>query len=175
MIRLLFTSAALLLSACATNVKPETAPAPVTARPTQMPDGQWTGSVRWAATALLEGDRNSGVFEIRISACAGKVEILLTEDGKNHIPIPIGSNVVSGSDLHLFYYLNASDPTDPSWVELQSYSLALRQNETADVMWSRTVNNRHTDSADPQRTFSQAGRGKVTRTEAQCKTERKSG
>lgn len=139
-----------------------------------MPDGQWEGALDWAATAALADQKrsgnyqSSGTFKVRIEACSGYVEVFLAADGDGEFMIPIGINVLSLPDLHLFHMLKSADPDDPSWVEVHTYTLALREENTADLTWSRAVNNRHSEATDPRRTFSQVGRGKLTRTGFAC-------
>jgi hypothetical protein len=143
-----------------------------------MPDGQWEGVLHWAATAPLRDQERSGDYEssgtlkIRVEACAGYVEIFLAEEGNEESLVHIGLNVLSLPDLHLFYMLQSADPDDPYWVEVRTYTLALREENTADVTWSRAVNNRHSEAGDPRRTFSQVGRGKLTRTGVACRPKR---
>lgn len=143
-----------------------------------MPDGQWEGTLDWAATApLSRQDRSgayqsSGTFQVRIEACSGYVDIFIAGGGDEESRIVIGLNVMSLPDLHLFYRLTSADPDDPYWVEVHTYTLALGEENTADLTWSRAVNNRHSEATDPRRTFSQVGRGKLTRTGFSCQPKR---
>jgi hypothetical protein len=131
-----------------------------------IPDGQWSGTVSWMATAPIS--KSMGVANIRIEVCEGYVEVFLSDPGDAEVRVTIGYNVVAGPDLYMLYRLTTADFDDPHWVEVHSYTLALREGDTADVTWTRTVNNRLSDATDPVRTFSQFGRGKATRTASSC-------
>lgn len=172
--RLVLCSLLSILSACASTTKPSLlSAAAIESRRVDavMPGGEWRGSVQWAATAALEGGKSSGMYLIRVSSCAGKVSVDVSEDGESYIPTLVNSPVEASADLYRFSFVDAAASIDPSWVEMQSFGMALREGDAADIIWSRMVNNRHVSSENSLRVFSQLGAGKLTRTSSSCKSE----
>ena len=165
---LLFT---ITLASCASQ-GPSTKPAQssgsiLSAQPPQIPDGRWLGRMQWTATVPVDG-QTGGTLTVRIDACNGKAQVSVSPDGVKFSTPPVAFAVVSSIESHLIYFLSSSGPIDPSWVEIQAWSLTERAGGYADIQWSRAVNNRKTPMVHVDRTFGQQGRGEVRRVSDTC-------
>lgn len=123
-----------LLLGCAAS--PPTAPAR-----SSFPDGVWMGDLPFQTISADDSRTDLGPGELVIASCDGSVQVW--DGDRNGKGRPVGKNyvTVAGLETHLFYFIQ-SDPAQPGWVEIQAYSLLQTDSETAQVQWSRSVNNR---------------------------------
>jgi hypothetical protein len=123
-----------LLLGCAAS------PSPGPARPS-LPDGVWVGDMPFQTISADDTRTDLGPGELVIASCDGSVQVWSGDRSGNYHPVGKNYVAVAGLETHHFYFIQF-DPNQPGWVEIQAYSLLQTDSDTAQVQWSRSVNNR---------------------------------
>lgn len=154
----LYLVSLLALTGCAVPTSPQNS-GPI------LPDGTWEGKLDWIVRP--DGMRGEGGQGIAVTACAGQVRIwLMTEDGNYRGPRR-DFRVRSSLRSHAIQFIDAADD-QPGWVEIQTYTLLEKADDSAAIQWTRAVNNLALDDNDANRTILEYGVGTLRRTRKEC-------
>jgi hypothetical protein len=151
------TALAVALSGCTTtqHIKQPT-----------LPDGVWSGTLK-SVLVLADDDKQEGASDLLIASCKGLVRFWARDQGGTYEKLGNNYVIQSYPDSHLIYSLAAA-PTQPDWVEIQSYALLEIDSDTAVLQWSRAVNNRDVAMSKKNRYFFAQGMTKLHRTNRSC-------
>jgi hypothetical protein len=129
--------------------------------------GIWVGEIQWHASFPADDGKTSGAKEIGFVNCDVGPEFYWKE-GDGYIKGNVKWQYLHNRTTHLFFVVTQEKSDDPSWIEAQSWTLVELPPDEIAFSWSRSVDNRHSTPDDPERTFSQVGFGRLTRTSEGC-------
>lgn len=142
--------------------------------PSPLGDGVWSGTLT-SQTISPDDSVAEGTSDLLVASCKGVVRIWARDVGPQfpdsaYVRLGTKYRVQSLPDSHMIYYLHAA-PTQPDWVEIQTYAFLELDADTAALQWSRAVNNRDIDGAAQGRYFFSQGTTRLTRVNRACSSK----
>lgn len=142
--------------------------------PALLGDGVWSGTLT-SQTISADDTVAEGTSDLLVASCKGIVRIWARDVGpqftdSHYVRLGTKYRVQSLPDSHMISYLHTA-PTQPDWVEIQTYAFLELDADTAALQWSRAVNNRDIDGAAHNRYFFSQGTTRLTRVNRECSSK----